>query len=68
MNRYGNLKSIKEIADETGRSRTYVQAVKSAMKQQRIIWVMGMISTKDFLKWVARNNFKCTDFVRSKKN
>ena len=32
---YGNLKSVKEISYEIGRSRTYVHAAKKAMEEAR---------------------------------
>lgn len=62
MNRYGNLKTVKEIAAEVGRSRFYVHAAKAAMERDGITWPLNMLPTEDFVKWVVAHQFRCTGY------
>lgn len=64
--RTGNLKAIKEIASEVGRSRAWVHSVKTAMEQAGIQWTAGMISVEALLQWVKVNNFRSTRYFRKR--
>lgn len=60
MQRANNLKTIKEIAKEIGRGRTYVHAAKRQMEASGINWTANMISVESFLAWVRATGFRCT--------
>lgn len=64
MSRFQDLKTIKEIAAEIGRSRTFVHGAKKAMEEAGIPWTMGMISTGAFVQWIKVNRYKCTNYAR----
>jgi hypothetical protein len=66
MNLYGNLKQIKEIASEIGRSRTFVHGAKKAMEEAGIAWPMNMMSTECLVHWIRANGYTCTDYARKK--
>ena len=58
MTRYGNLKTVKEIAAEIGRSRSYVHKAKKAMLQAGIPWPCQMFDIDAFISWCAATNFR----------
>lgn len=61
-----DLKCIKEIASEVGRSRSWVHSVKTAMERSGIYWTANMISLDSFLQWVRVNNFRSTGYFRKR--
>lgn len=62
------LKSIKELASATGRSRTYIHAAKAAMEAQGLYWPTNQITIELFLQWCATNRFRCSGYCRRRKN
>ena len=62
------LKSIKELASATGRSRTYIHAAKAAMEAQGLYWPTNQITVEVFLRWCATNRFRCSGYCRRKEN
>jgi len=67
MKRPGNLKAIKEIAFEIGRSQWWVSAVKREMERSGINWTANMITIDALLAWVRANNFRSTRSFRRNK-
>jgi hypothetical protein len=62
------LKSIKELASATGRSRTYIHAAKAAMEAQGLYWPTNQITVELFLQWCATNRFRCSGYCRRRKS
>jgi len=62
------LKSIKELASATGRSRTYIHAAKAAMEAQGLYWPTNQITVEVFLRWCAANRFRCSGYCRRRAN
>jgi len=62
------LKSIKELASATGRSRTYIHAAKTAMEAQGLYWPTNQITVELFLQWCATNRFRCSAYCRRRKS
>jgi hypothetical protein len=58
------LKSIKELAFATGRSRTYIHAAKAAMEAQGLYWPTNQITVEVFLRWCSTNRFRCSGYCR----
>jgi hypothetical protein len=58
------LKSIKELASATGRSRTYIHAAKAAMEAQGLYWPTNQMTVEVFLQWCAANRFRCSGYCR----
>jgi hypothetical protein len=66
MTLYGNLKRIKEIAAEIGRSRTFVHGAKKSMEAAGISWPMNMMSTECLVAWIQSNQYTCTEYAKGK--
>lgn len=58
--------TVKEMAAAIGKSRFFVHAAKTKMREQGIEWPMGQFTVGLFREWCARYNFRCT-FYRGQK-